>query len=440
MSLLRFSVPQRRNSLFNFRKQCLSYPNSKNVKVLPKLCCSSGENDNDNSQKEEKCNIKSKCTTKVFTSEPIIDNELPKSIYISSNLHILKEDVNVTSLPQLPSQSEPSFNQIFAVKVKLCSYVFDFSRPWQQKAKKGKFNALTEINALLSRNSEATLLSDQQKDSILEMIKVNIFDQDPFLSSKKTFSSCKLSYIEQSWEHLSLVFKILNKFVLLFPKKCSFDLVKNAIRLMNIPDSNEGECFVTFLKDYVKVHPNQFDDIWKQIKSALTNVRYDIYTVFCVEPIISYITNTLLANTTQIRDNYVRKILCTHLLPLFDNEKLSYYFPKLSNLITQVVDGNLTDQVNVIKYLIGHFPVQCGQKQPLFISALISITNSMKGEELCPIAKKLFVFIAMSLSSPNSKLAEYALSFLLKPNMRPIIYSNYELAMETLYGPLKWSS
>lgn len=233
---------------------------------------------------------------------------------------------------------------------------------------------------------------------------------------------------------------ILNQCILLFPDKFNFDLVKKGIRLMNIYDANERDNLVTFLKNYTKVHYDQLNEIWTQLKCALSNVRYNIYSYYCIEPIITYMSSQLLSNTNSFCSKYLSSILYSHLLPLFDGQYLSVYFNKLSHLIIQIIEKNYDDKPKVIQYLLKHFPIQCGQKQPLFVSALTSITNTMDFVQLNRIACKIFAFIAMPIKLPNSKLAESALNFLIKPNFKPIIFLNYEDAMNILNEPLKLAS
>lgn len=440
MSFLKFSVTQRRNSLFATRRICQPHLAVKNLN-LPKLGSLPPGNDK-KSKNEESCNIKSRCSTKIYNGEPLVDNDMPKALNFSSYKQVLKGEINIRSLQVLPSPNDSNFDQIFKSKINVCNYIFDFMQPHIQiKGKLEKTNALKEIFALLSKKSDLSLLTDEDKNLLYNMITKNIFDQDPFISTKNKFSlTIKISYAECSWEHLSLVFKILNQFVLLYPEKCSLETVKKVIRLMNIPDTNERDNLVTFLKNYTKVHPNQFNDIWIQIKNALTNVRCGIYTSNCVEPIVTYMSIQLLSNTASFCTKYLLSILYSHLLPLFDNSDLSMYFNKLSTLIIQIIEKNYDDQLKVIEYLLKHFPIQCGQKQPLFVSFLMSITSTMSSDQLNPIAKKIFAFIAMSIRLPNSKLAESALSFLLKPNLKPIIFSNYENAINILNDPLKLAS
>lgn len=205
---------------------------------------------------------------------------------------------------------------------------------------------------------------------------------------------------------------------------------------MNIPDINERENLTTFLKNYTKSHSDQFNDIWKIIKSALINVRYKIYTPYCIDPLISYITQHFFTSSASI---YL-EILYTHLLPLFKHEQLFQYFTKLINFIVDLVENNPTDQIKVVQYLVRYFPHQNGSKQPLFVSALIEIIQMMNFEDLNSISTKLFHFVALTVSSLNTKLTEIVLNLLTKQNMKLIICSNYEFAMQTLYEPLKWCS
>lgn len=441
----------RKNRTSSLRIPRMPYPLTsqiKNPSALPKLstCKNYSDSflsDSENRPKtEENTNIASRCSKKHFEGEPIVDNEIPKIISLSSNRHVLQGEINIPSLPMLPSPKDSTFNSVFRDKINVCNYIFNFSQTQlQAKGKKEKSTALNEIITLLSSSGEAKLISNVNQDLLLEMIMRNILEQDPFTSAQKIFAcSLKSKFVERSWEHISLIYKVLNQFVLIYPKKFNIDHTKKAIRLMNIPDPNERENLVTFLKNYTKVHPEDFEVILKQLKTALTNVRYDIYTPYCIDPIISYIAIMFMASPQSCVIDHLLKVLYTHLLPLFRHERLSLYYSKLINLITSIVDNSPINQLNVIQYIIKHFPYQCGHKQPLFVSALCSIIKTMKGNQLNPIALKLFIFIAMAVKSPNSKLAESALTLLAKPNMKSIIFSNYNLAMDYLYEPLKWSS
>lgn len=394
------------------------------------------ENDN-NGPGEEARRKNPHCSVKFVNNEPSIDQEFPRVISLSSSRHVLREDILVPSLPILPSPNSTSFNKIFLEKIKICNLIFNFSQQQlQSKAKKEKSKSLIEINALLASKSESMQLSSDQKDLILNMIILNIFEQDPFTTAENMFlTTIESTFVESSWEHMSIIYKILNQFVIFYPEKCDIDLVKKGIRLMNIPDNNERENLVLFVKNYTKVHPNQLIDIFKLLKNALTNVRYDIYTPFCVDPIISCMSIVFLTNKKLLTD-----IIFTHLLPLFRHERLSLYFEKLSDIINRLINNSIDDQINVIQYLIKHFPHNCGQKQPLFTTAIIYITNSMISRNLNPIAEILFSFISMCIRSPNSKLTESALALLMKKNLRPIIVSNYDVAVAILHEPLKWSS
>lgn len=432
---------KRRNSLTVRRIPYTLSAQMRNPVVLPKLV-SSTINYPDSSKAEDDRDVKEKiCTNLTNTKDEIIvDNEVSNCIYITANKKMINDDydINKPLENKLPNPNDANFSQIFNEKIKICNCIFNFNNAQKQiNGKRSKLNALIEIHDFLSRKGDAQLLTSKQKDLIMDMISKNIFEQDPFISHIKVYATIpKLSFIERSWEHLSHIYKILNQFVLLFPEKFNIVHVEKAIRLMNIPDVNERENLATFLKNYTKVHYDQISEIFKLLKTAITNVMGDIYTPYCVDPIISFITQIFLSNGTK----FCTQMLYTYLLPLFKHHYLFHYFTKLINLIIEIVKDKPSDQINVIQYIIKHFPRQNGSKQPLFLSAMIEIIQMMNYDNLNSISYQLINFIASNLNSPNSKLTETVLSLLMKQNMRPIICSNYEFAMMTLYEHLKYTS
>lgn len=109
MSLLKISIAQRRNSLFALKIPYRYMISAKNSNLHQKLENLPPEN-NIQKQKEEVCNIKSCCSTKVYNGEPLIDNDMPKAQMFSSHQQILKDEVDIPSLTLLPSLNDSTFD------------------------------------------------------------------------------------------------------------------------------------------------------------------------------------------------------------------------------------------------------------------------------------------------------------------------------------------
>lgn len=436
MSFFKLPLPKRAHSLF-YHKPSLQ-PIINISKKMPKLEQTTNNNIN-NSKDNQKCNIKSCCSTKTFHGESYIDNDIPSVVYLSSNTNIYHGEFTIGQLSPLPDAKDPKFKYVFKEKVDLCTVIFDFSKSdIQINAKKEKLNALIEINGLLSKKAK---LSKSDADLLFRMIDQNIFEQDPFLSTKKLLpTTVKSSFVENSWDHLSIVYKILNNFVLIHPEIFDMTLIQKAVYLLNNPDCNVRDNIAIFLKNYTKVHTEHFDEIWKKMKNVLTDVRFDIYSPYCVDPVVSYIMILLNSNIISNSIEYAIQIFESHLLPLFFHKNLPLFFDNLTNLILRIVDDRPNDQLKAIEYLIKHFPYFCSKKQTLFINALSSIFKSMKENDLSGIAQRFFVFISMTIKSPNSKLSESVLKLLQKNHIRPIILSNYELVTIIVFPSLKWAS
>lgn len=438
-------LSKRANSLLIQKMPYPFLPSMKNIKAHPKTESFSKNyieinmpENNNKSQNGQSCNIKSRCSTLNYNGETIINSDISKNVYISLNKHVLKGDVRIPSYPPLPSPKDESFNNLFKSKIKLCNLIFDFSQEnFQINGRKQKLNALIELNSLLSKNKEAILLTFDEKCLLLEMLKKNIFEQDPFLFTEDiSLHTLSSNFIEISWEHLSYIYNILIQFVNLFPEMCGIELFQKGIQLLNIPDINERNELVIFLKNYTAVHPEQFDTIWKYVKNVLTNVRFGIYTPFCINPIISYINIIFKSNNCD----YLNQILFSHLLPLFCNENLFLFSDNLTNLILRIIFDSYEIHVSVIKYLIKHFPYRSSQKQPLFMTALFSIIKITDTKYLNKYLNTLFKFIGTVLKSPNRNLTELVLQLITDSILQPIILSNNELFMKWLYDPLKWTS
>lgn len=93
-----------------------------------------------------------------------------------------------------------NFEKILKEKMQLCSIIFNFSNLHIQiEAKRAKLNALIEINRLLLKDSEISMITENQKNLIFDMLSKNIFDQDPFISKDLTIlSTLNPSIVEPS--------------------------------------------------------------------------------------------------------------------------------------------------------------------------------------------------------------------------------------------------
>ena len=193
MSFLKLPLPKRAHSLFYQKNQYqihLKNNNSKNFPQLESSLTNYKENKQQEkeivSKKDKKCNIKSCCSTKVFNGESFIDNDIPSVVYLSSNINTFNEELNFQPFLPLPHTNDPSFRQIFHEKIELCNIIFNFSNPnFQVQGKREKSKSLTEINILLSKKAEIYKFTSEDKQSILQMITNNIFEQDPFFSNRK---------------------------------------------------------------------------------------------------------------------------------------------------------------------------------------------------------------------------------------------------------------
>ncbi|OHT06839.1 hypothetical protein TRFO_25089 [Tritrichomonas foetus] len=369
--------------------------------------------------------------------EPIVDNELPAIISFSANQKVIIGEIDVKTPPSLPSISDSNFVDVWKEKINVCNLIFDFSQNnTQVQGKKIKLRELRHFHAFFRNHEEASLLKSECKEMLFNMIYRNIFEQNPFVLDYESNLDVQ-QLVDQSWPHLSLVYKILNDFLFTFPDFIKPQLVEKAIRLMNLPDINERDCLACFALNYYKLHPEHFEIIWKYICTALSNVISGIFTSYSVHPLLAFIVS-LFINSRSSTKPYLRDILFTHLLPLYHHDNMCKYSSILTSTVYRAIENHTKLQLETLKYLIKSFPRQNGKKQIQYINAITVIIRPMKGSDIRPISQTVISFVGECVRSPNAKLVDATLQMLNGKYVPSVFTSNSKQALTILYHPLTW--
>ena len=422
--------------------------------ILPKLENLNLKNNQNNQKEEEDENSSSASGPGSKTPRNIVVDELPSVSSFCANENTLKEDVEIHPTPSFHCVSRGvGFLDALNQKIKICNMIFDFSQPKIQiKAKQIKTKELKGIYSLIHNRNAAISLPPQYQNMILDMIKKNVFDQNPFISFNNPFGSKSLtgffntfynegldSMFDPSWTHLELVYKILNEYLFLFPQNVQPKYVEKAIRLMNLPDSKERDALACFIVNYLSTHPNDFDLIWNYITVAISNVLSEIYTPFCIQPILVYLI-TINTNQRSKVKGYLKKILYSHLIPLFHLTNLSLYSTFLTTLVVKIIEDDENEFVNVVNYLMKTFPRQDGVKQSFYFNSISKILRKLTAEEFIPLGDSLTSFIANCIYSPNNKLVEEALNLFIGKYVSPRVLYNPKLVASKLQQPVAWAA
>ena len=375
---------------------------------------------------------------------PIIDSDVPNIVRIAG-ARLFNSDVKFNNLPPLPSYDDPKFNILLQNKIDVCSCILDFTNINNQNQEKEiKARYLCELIELFENSRHISKLNEEQQAMIFKMLDKNIFQQDYFLQSPIfTYDKCNpLAIIEPCWPHLFYCYQILNRFVQVFPnsKHINLELVRKAINLTQLPDTNERMQLVAFLRTYFDTHKNDQKKILELINKKLSDQISIGTTPFCAMPLIIFLTHIysrLFPNnnaSTPLASDFL-KVLNEGVLPLISLPDLPLYQQNLRQLLLAFLNSHNRYSEKFLRYIELKWPQTNSQSQVAFFSILTSIWEKMDAKEFKPMSKRVFFFIADCAESSNIKLQEMALDIWRNATPDNWIGLNGRYAVNAMYEP-----
>ncbi|OHS93790.1 hypothetical protein TRFO_02296 [Tritrichomonas foetus] len=363
--------------------------------------------------------------------EPLIDCEMPATISIAARTAKYQNFI-VKDVPHLPGIGASNFDSIYREKMKICSYVFNFQSPEADKLGKNvKLESLIEIESFFQRKKDIQQINNDLINLTFDMIYENIFDQDPFVIQKFK-CQCEGNIIDPSWVHLTHVFNIFQSFFSNFPEfqRINIELAKKTIILLNLPDKVVRDAFLSFLNSYVRVHTSDICDLVVFCKSVFQNIVDEIYSCYCASSIINFLTPIYMANK-PCSDQLI-SVASDGIFQLFRCNNLTLFSESLCDFIRHVLENERELQDILITRLLRTFPTQNGTKQIPFINAMISVLKIASSKVLQIHSFQIINFLEICIESPNSKVAEAALSMWTGHKIINFLIQNNKLAISEL--------
>ena len=370
-------------------------------------------------------------------SNPVVDDEVPTVVKLT-NSRTCDSNVTFEPLPPLSLPDAPDFEEIFQKKLKVCSWILDFSESSkQQKEKEIKVRAMSDLIELFENTREVEKLTDQQKHDVFRMLYINIFDQNPPFQIKQLPPDLTISTVDPSWPHLFYCFQILNRYIQIFydSPDININIAKRAIYLLQLPDANERLQLTSFLRCYYEKCPADRLEVLRIIKKSLIDFLDKQALPYCVMPLLVLTTHILLRSQQTFYNEFVVMIKEV-ILPLFGN----YYFPlfhvNLKQLIITFLSINNNYTYDILRAIELKWPQICNIMQTQIFELLLLIFEKMPQELFRNISLRVFAFIGECVQSLNIKLAEAAIDIWHTAKPDNWIGLNSKDAIRKMYNPI----
>ncbi|XP_027365766.1 serine/threonine protein phosphatase 2A 57 kDa regulatory subunit B' beta isoform-like [Abrus precatorius] len=349
----------------------------------------------------------------------------------------------IEALPPIGDVAVSERPALFLRKIKLCSFLCDFSDTLKSvHEKETKRQTLEELVEIIQSGSYA--FSDNQ-EQLVKMVTVNIFRCLP-PSSRNTENvdpEDDDKYLDPSWPHLQLVYEILLRYVVspetdIKSAKHHVDhvFVLKLIDLFDSEDQREREYLKTILHRIYGKFMVHRPFIRKAINNVFYRFIFETQRHNGIAELLEIMGSIINGFALPMREEH-KLFLIRALVPLHKPKSISSYHQQLSYCVVQFVekDNRLADPV--IKGLLKFWPVTNCQKEVLFLGELEEVLEATQPPEFLRCMVALFRQIGRCLNSPHFQVAERALYLWNNEHIISLVAQNRNVILPVIFEALE---
>lgn len=377
----------------------------------------------------------------------IVNVELPRH----RNARAIERSV-ITTLPTLRDASTTTRSRLLTKKVRLCSYVFEFSEQPEPQDPRGK-----ELRRQDSRDKEikrSTLLelvnfltvfkpsfTEDELEEIFEMIMCNLARPLPpsTLDLMGMYNPEEDEPQQEStWPHLQVVYEFLLRLATstetdskLLTKYFNRAFVLHLLELFDSEDPRERDYLKTILH---RIYGN-FMGLRPFIRKAINNVFYKfIYETDRhngIAELLEILGSIINGFALPIKEQH-KLFLSRVLLPLHKVSFVSVFHPQLSYCVTQFLEKDASLAPKIVKAILKFWPVTNSKKENMFLTEIEEVLDRVESHNLGDALVPLFQQIARSINSPHFQVSERAIYVLNNDVILRFITHNREVLVPIL--------
>jgi len=311
---------------------------------------------------------------------------------------------------------------LFARKLQLCSFTFDFSDASAHVAEKEvKRQTLLELVEYV--NTGQGKFTEALADDVTRMVSANLFRALPPPGHELTGVVAGEAFdveeeepaLEAAWPHLQIVYEFLLRFVVSNDTDAKsakrFIDTGFVLRLLELFDSEDPR-----ERDYLKTITHRVYGKFMVhrpfIRKAINNIFYRfIYETERhngIAELLEILGSIINGFALPLKEEH-RMFLQRCLLPLHKPRGVAAYHQQLSYCVTQFCEKEPKLVEPIVKGLLKFWPQTNSAKEVLFLSELEEVLELTQAPEFGAVVDPVFRQLAKCIGSPHFQVAERAL-------------------------------
>jgi len=348
-------------------------------------------------------------------------------------------------LPALRDAPPTKREELFVMKLKLCSVIFSFDDPTADKRGKDmKRQTLLELVDYVNTPAGQKIFTESVMGDLMAMVSANVCRALPPATDDFDPEEDE-PVLEPAWPHLQVAYEFFLRFIVssevnakAAKKYVDQKFCLQLVELFDSEDPRERDYLKTILHRIYGKFMSHRSFIRRAISNVFYRFVYETERHNGIGELLEILGSIINGFAIPLKKEHLQ-FLVRALIPLHKPKCVSLYHQQLSYCIIQYVEKDADTATPILNGFFKCWPWSCSGKQVMFLNELEEILELLGADQLAQVSNMLFTNLARCLDSDHFQVVERAL-FLW--NNEHLVNSgclsrlNASTVLPIIYGPL----
>lgn len=348
-------------------------------------------------------------------------------------------------LPALRDAPPAKREELFIMKLQLCSVIFTFDDPTADKRGKDmKRQTLLELVDYVNTPAGQKIFTESVMGDLMACISANVCRALPPATDDFDPEEDE-PVLEPAWPHLQVAYEFFLRFIVssevnakAAKKYVDQKFCLQLVELFDSEDPRERDYLKTILHRIYGKFMSHRSFIRRAISNVFYRFVYETERHNGIGELLEILGSIINGFAIPLKKEHLQ-FLVRALIPLHKPKCVALYHQQLSYCIIQYVEKDADTATPILNGFFKCWPWSCSGKQVMFLNELEEILELLGADQLAQVSDMLFTNLARCLDSDHFQVVERAL-FLW--NNEHLVNSgclsrlNAQTVLPIIYGPL----
>jgi len=318
-------------------------------------------------------------------------------------------------LPALRDAPPTKREELFILKLKLCSVIFSFDDPTADKRGKDmKRQTLLELVDYVNTPAGQKIFTESVMSDLMAMVSANVCRALPPATDDFDPEEDE-PVLEPAWPHLQVAYEFFLRFIVssevnakAAKKYVDQKFCLQLVELFDSEDPRERDYLKTILHRIYGKFMSHRSFIRRAISNVFYRFVYETERHNGIGELLEILGSIINGFAIPLKKEHLQ-FLVRALIPLHKPKCVALYHQQLSYCIIQYVEKDADTATPILNGFFKCWPCSSSAKQVMFLNELEEILELLGADQLAQVSTMLFTNLARCLDSDHFQVVERAL-------------------------------